>query len=272
MDRWFDTGSVSLRYRLQGQGARTMVCVHEAGGCLESWDDVASALGREARVLSYDQRGAGLSEKPTAPLTLDALVGDLRALIGGVVPQASLTLVGCAVGAAVAIRYAARHPAQVAQLLLISPATGIAPTERAAALALAGRIERDGMRARVDERFDRSYATDFFTGRDDRATVRARLLHADPTRYAQYYRMLCALDMTVDLAALTTPTRVVAGRRDGTRPPAQVEQVARAIRGAHFEVIDSGHASPILTPALVVAQVRAHWRNQEPILSEESSA
>src|ERR1700748_282811 len=36
-----EINGVGLRYELSGHGARTLVLVHEMGGSLESWDDVA---------------------------------------------------------------------------------------------------------------------------------------------------------------------------------------------------------------------------------------
>jgi 3-oxoadipate enol-lactonase len=248
---WLDAGGISLRYQLRGDAAHTAVFVHEAGGCLESWDGVIAALAGRLRTLSYDARGAGLSEKPRTPLSIDCLVGDLLHLLDGLQILVPVTLVGCAVGAAVALRLAATHPSRVARLVALSPATGIAEADRARTLALATRIETDGVRARVLERFAHSYAADYFSGRTDRSQVLARLLHADPTSYAQLFRMLCDLDLSGDLARIRAPSLIVAGRRDGTRPPHVVEQVARVIPAARFEILESGHAMNILTPTLV---------------------
>jgi 3-oxoadipate enol-lactonase len=255
MTNWADARGVSLRYELAGEGPHTLVFVHEAGGCLESWNGVTAILQHHARTLAYDSRGAGLSEKPVGPVTIDDLTRDLIGLLDALDITHPVILVGCAVGAAVSIRTASQHPERVAALVALSPATGIAPTERPRIQALAKRIEAEGVRSRVLERFDHSYAPDYFAGRDDREQVLARLLHADPRSYAEIYRMLCDLDLSDDLQRIRAPTLVVAGRRDGTRPPEQVEAVARTIPGARFEILDTGHAMNILTPTLVARAV-----------------
>ena len=36
-----ELGGVGLRYELSGGGDRTLVLVHEMGGTLESWDEIA---------------------------------------------------------------------------------------------------------------------------------------------------------------------------------------------------------------------------------------
>ena len=52
--------------------------MHEMGGTLDSWDAVAPALAETYRVLRYDQRGAGLSEKVRQPYSNDTAVDDLH--------------------------------------------------------------------------------------------------------------------------------------------------------------------------------------------------
>lgn len=51
------------------------------GGTIESWDLVAPMLSTKRRVLRYDTRGAGLSQKIRPPLTIDSMADDLVALL-----------------------------------------------------------------------------------------------------------------------------------------------------------------------------------------------
>lgn len=256
---WALSDGIALRYRLRDGDGPTIVLLHEMGGCLESWDGVIDALPPHYRCIAYDARGAGLSEKPVQPPTIEMLAADLHGLLDAIGISGPVALAGCAVGAATAIRFAADHPKRVSHLILFAPATGIAPDRRPALLDMADAIERDGMRDRILLRFDHSYPDHFyFTGRSDREAVRARLLQNDPRSYANTYRMLCGLDLADALPRIAAPTLVVAGAHDGTRPPALVEPVARAIKGARFVTVESGHAMPILTPGLVAEVIEAH--------------
>ena len=45
---FIELNGVGLRYELSGRGDRTLVLVHEMGGSLESWDDVAPRFARIA--------------------------------------------------------------------------------------------------------------------------------------------------------------------------------------------------------------------------------
>lgn len=255
---WAEANRVSLRYSLRDGDGPMVVLLHEMGGCLESWDGVVEALPAHYACLAYDARGAGLSEKPAEPPTVEALSADLAALLDALDIHRPVVLAGCAVGAAVATRFAADHASRVSHLVLLAPATGIAPERRAALLDLADAIERDGMRARIALRFDHSYAEHYFKGRTDREAVRARLLQNDPRSYAATYRMLCAMNLGDAFAKIAAPTLVIAGAHDGTRPPELVEPIAAAIPNARFAVIESGHAMPILTPALVADAIALH--------------
>jgi len=65
-----EINGAGLRYALSGKSERTLVLVHEMGGSLESWDEVARRFAESRRVLRYDCRGAGLSQKVRGKLAI----------------------------------------------------------------------------------------------------------------------------------------------------------------------------------------------------------
>ena len=71
---FIEVNGTALRYDLSGNGASTLVLIHEMGGTLESWDLVLPMLSARRRVLRYDTRGAGLSQKLRAAPTIDTMV------------------------------------------------------------------------------------------------------------------------------------------------------------------------------------------------------
>ena len=79
---WLDANGISIHYQLAGEGP-SLVLLHEMGGTLDSWDGLFSALSQRFRVLRYDQRGSGLSEKVRQPITTELLVADLAAVLQG---------------------------------------------------------------------------------------------------------------------------------------------------------------------------------------------
>jgi 3-oxoadipate enol-lactonase len=51
---------------------------------------------------------------------------------------------------------------------------------------------------------------------------------------------------------IAKPAMVVAGHFDQVRPPAAIEQFARTIPGARFELIDAVHKMPAQAPAALL--------------------
>ena len=147
---FIEVNGTALRYELSGAGARTLVLIHEMGGTLESWDFVLPMLSAKRRVLRYDTRGAGLSEKVRGNLTIDTMVADLVALMDALGVAGKVGLAGTAVGGAVALHAAARFPQRITAVVVSSPAVGIAADRRAAVLARVERMEREGLRAVLD--------------------------------------------------------------------------------------------------------------------------
>src|SRR5215813_11173208 len=112
---WIEGNGASLRYELSGPGRETLVLLHEAGGCLESYEDALPGLEKEFRVLRYDQRGFGFSEK-VRELTFQGVVADLAGLLDVLGITASVNVAGCAMGSDFSTGFAARHPKRVTKL------------------------------------------------------------------------------------------------------------------------------------------------------------
>ncbi len=78
---WTTANGISINYQLAGQSGPVVVLLHEMGGTLDSWDAVAPGLAENYRVLRYDQRGAGLTEKVRQVYTNDDAVDDLEGVL-----------------------------------------------------------------------------------------------------------------------------------------------------------------------------------------------
>lgn len=251
---FIEVNGAALRYDLVGSGDSTLVLIHEMGGTLESWDLVLPMLSAGRRVLRYDTRGAGLSQKVRGALAIDTMVDDLTALTDALGIAGKVALAGIAVGGAIALRAAIRAPQRFAALVVSSPAIGIAPDRRAAVLARVERMEREGLHAVADS-LDSSYPPELRGDAERFAALRARWLGNDPASFAAIYRMLASMDLQPGLARIACPALVIAGALDRTRPPALVETVAQAIPGARYAVLETAHYAPVQTPELYARTV-----------------
>jgi 3-oxoadipate enol-lactonase len=248
---FIEANGVGLRCELTGAGERTLVLVHEMGGSLESWDDVAPRFANSRRVLRYDTRGAGLSQKVRGELTLDTMADDIAALLDAYGISGKVALAGIAVGGAIALHFAARHPKRTSAVVVGSPATGIAAERRAPALERLAKIEAEGMAFAVEDSMHNGYAPELRDDLERFERFRNRWLGNDPSSYATIWRMLANADMQSELAGLSCPVLVIGGSLDRVRPPALAEGVAKAIPGARYVEIRTGHYMSVQTPDLI---------------------
>ena len=121
---WTDANGISIHYHFSGEAGPVVVLLHEMGGTLDSWDDVAPGLGKRFRVLRYDQRGAGLSEKVRQGYGNDAVVEDLAALLRALDLPPPYHLVAVAAAATHVLGFMERYPQQVKSLVLCNPGAG----------------------------------------------------------------------------------------------------------------------------------------------------
>jgi 3-oxoadipate enol-lactonase len=247
---YIEVNGVGLRYELSGTGEKTLVLVHEMGGTLESWDEVVPRVGPR-RVLRYDTRGAGMSQKIRGDLHIDTMADDIAALLEANGIKGKVALAGVAVGGAIALHFAARYPQRASAVVVGSPATGLSPDRRAAGLERAAAMEKNGMAPAVEDSMTSGYAVELRGNAARFARFRARWLGNDPGSFATIYRMLATTDMHDELRALACPTLIIGATYDRVRPPSLVEPLAKAIPGARFVELPTGHFMAAATPELI---------------------
>jgi 3-oxoadipate enol-lactonase len=252
---WIEVNGTSLRYELTGSGPTTLVLVHEMGGTLDSWDQVLPALNNGRQVLRYDTRGAGLSEKTKGTVTWDQMAGDLAGLLDALGITGKVAVAGIAVGAAIAVHFAVRHPDRVAALVLHGPAVGVTEDRKQATLNRAASVEAGGMRSVVETSLANSYPPVVRHVPEVFTAFRARWLSNDPESFAAINRMLAAENIEHELAQIACPVLLTAGRHDSLRPPSVIEPMSRQIPGAQFLELNSGHFASVQTPGLVAQAI-----------------
>jgi len=244
---FIDANGVSLHYELAGARGRSVVLLHELGGTLNSWDAVAPRLAARFRVLRYDQRGSGLSEKVRQEFSNDMLVEDFEALAMAVGLDPPYHFVTVAAAATQALRFLEKHPGAVGTLVLCNPAPGVDATRATALDERAAFAMREGMRASLPTTLALSYPPNL----GEHAAYQAylgRYLGNDPVCFGFAFRALARTNMLHMLPQIRCPAMVVAGRHDSVRPHAGSAELAKKIPGARFELIEAGHFMPTQGP------------------------
>lgn len=259
---WIEANGAGLRYELSGSGKETLVLVHEAGGCLESYEDALPGLEKEFRVLRYDQRGFGFSEK-VRELSFEAVVADLASLLDALKISAPVHVAGCAMGADFAVGFAARHPGRVAKLVLASPNIGHNAARSGPAVERAALVEREGIRAAMQASHDRSYPENLRAlDRERFERYQLRWVCNTPASFSASARMMSEVDLTPEYAKIKAPTLVIGAKHDTQRPPETAQRVANAISGAKYVLADTGHFMNLQTPQLFADTARAFFNGR----------
>jgi len=252
---WIEANGASLRYELSGSEKETLVLMHEAGGCLESYEDALPGLEKEFRVLRYDQRGFGFSEK-VRELKFHMVADDLAGLLDALKITAPVHLAGCAMGADFAVGFAARYPQRLAKLVLASPNIGDNAGRSGPILERAAIAEREGVRATMQASHDRSYPENLRAlDRERFRRYQSRWVCNTPASFTASAHMMSAVDLTPEYGKIKAPTLVIGAKHDELRPPEKAKRVAYAIRGAKYVEADTGHFMNLQTPELFVKTI-----------------
>lgn len=245
---WIDVNGVSLNYRLHGRANNPLiVLIHEIGGSLEGFSGVVPYLEGNFSVLTYDQRGAGQSEKVIGTFTIDDLTDDVMALVSELIGERSLNFVTVAAAGQIALRVLERFPDRVNSIAMCNPALGVDESRSSALDDRADFVEKNGIRAGLDVTLEKSYPVEL---RDEKnfPNFRGRYLSNDPHGFAEANRILAHTDLRHLIPKITCPVLVAAGRFDQVRPAEGSKQVASQIHNARFEMLDGGHFLPTTAP------------------------
>ena len=247
----------SLRYHLAGDGPRTIVLLHELGMSLESWDDIVSEFSRAHRVLRYDLRGFGLSEKLRGAVTIDDEVDDLRALLDNLGMTEPVTLGRrrpwwrhCpALCGRAAAPGRSGHGAQPGRRRRSRESSSLSGPGRAAGTP--------GMRADLDATREDTYPPMLRTGHEDRFARFLALQYAnDPASMAATLRMIAITEWAGTWSAIQCPAWFVAVSLYKARPIDSVRAMAAAVPRGHFEVLETGPFVPVQSPELLLPLLR----------------
>jgi pimeloyl-ACP methyl ester carboxylesterase len=118
--RYAKSGDVSIAYRVAGDGPLDLVWVPGLFSNLEvEWENPAfySRLASFCRLIAFDKRGMGLSDRNVGAPTLEARMDDVRAVMDAVGSERA-ALLGVSEGGPMSILFAATYPERTVALIL----------------------------------------------------------------------------------------------------------------------------------------------------------
>lgn len=231
---------IEVAYEDEGTGT-PVVLVHGLGNSLRLWEAVAPTLCRLHRVIRYDVRGFGASDKPPGPYSLAEFAADLAGLLDALSIERAHVM-GLSMGGVIAQRFALDFPQRALSLVLVSTSSEVGEKARAAWLRLADVIESRGFDARSADA-SRAFSPEFVTRNPDVVAEAGRANAAnDPRAYAAAARASGDYHWTEDLVGISCPVLIVQGLADRLTPPGGAVKMHRVLPKSRLLMLDGvGH-------------------------------
>ena len=222
--RYARSGDVSIAYRVIGDGECDLLFVHGFAGNLEAEAEAEAPhmvafderLSRFSRLIKFDRRGTGLSDRVRETPSLETRMDDVRAVLDAVDAQRA-ALFGTFEAAAMCMLFAASYPERTTGLVLYNP---IAKGSWAPDYPWAMTMDES---ARQIAEFAESWATPEFVDRHVRLMAPTRAedaafkghmlrnlrLGASPSAAQAITRMAQEIDIRDVLPAIRVPTLIL---------------------------------------------------------------
>jgi aminoacrylate hydrolase len=243
-----------LHYEERGPAdAPPLILSAGLGGSAAYWAPNLDALADDHRVILYDHRGTGRSDRALQPdLTVREMAVDLHKLMAGL-GIARATIVGHAAGGAIGLELALNRPEAVDRLVVINgwsaPDANFARCMEARLALLHG----SGVRAFVRAQPIFLYPARWISENSDRldAEEESHIAHFQGAANLEArIAALAAFDIDARLGAIRTPTLLVAAQDDTLVPASCSERLAKGLPNAALMPMLGGHACNLTEPVI----------------------
>ena len=247
---YIDTNGQQIYYEMHGDG-EPLILIMGIGGDSTMWAPYqVPAFSTKYQVIVLDNRDAGRSSKATSSYTIADMADDVAGLMDGLGIERAHIL-GISMGGMIAQEFALRHPDRLNKLILTGTggATGRAKFDPIMAWNFVKQKDTDGL-AFAAQQFIWLFSTEFL--RNHQAVDQMLALFASNpnpfssqayARQAEAYVKHDALDRLGDVKV---PTLIISGEQDRLAPPWIARELADAIPGARFQLVEGSGASHAL--------------------------
>jgi len=238
--RYAVSGDVNIAYQTMGDGPIDIIIVPGIVSHVEFLHELAGytaflrRLAKFARVVTFDKRGQGLSDRISGTPSLEQRIDDVRAIMDDI-GSGQAVLMGFSEGSPMSALFAATHPDRVSHLVL---AGGFAKSYSTPEM-VEQRLMLWGTGAMIKqlmpEQAENPEAVAQF--------AKFQRLSASPGTYRAYGLLNTLIDVRPILPSVRVPTLVLHRRTDTLVPVEYGRSLAAQIPGAKYiEYPDGGHA------------------------------
>ncbi|MGV9498882.1 bifunctional 3-oxoadipate enol-lactonase/4-carboxymuconolactone decarboxylase PcaDC [Streptomyces sp. NPDC003642] len=253
-----ETPSNTLQYRFDGpEEAPVLILGPSLGTTWHMWDRQIPELTKQWRVFRFDLPGHGGAPAYPAGSVTDLTTRLLVTLEGLGVQRFGYA--GCALGGAVGIELALRHPERLASLALIaaSPRFGTADEFRQRGVI----VRTNGLDPMARTAPERWFTGGFAAAQPAITEWAVQMVRTtDPGCYIAACEALASFDVRSELGRVGVPTLVLVGSDDQVTGPAEARTLVAGIPDARLAVVPgASHLVPVEQPAAVTDLLVRHF-------------
>jgi pimeloyl-ACP methyl ester carboxylesterase len=263
-----NVGDIQLYYEEHGQG-EPLLLIMGLGASTLSWSEQIPAFSREFRVIAFDNRGAGRSDKPAVRYTMALFADDAAGLMDALNID-SAHVYGQSMGGFVAQELALRYPQRVRTLVLGSTSCGGRHAVAASPenLAVVGMMNVLTPREAAEKGLPLLYSDEFIACHREaliQRSLRESELRPPPDAFGRQVQAAIRHKTFDRLADIHCPTLVITGGDDKVVPPDNSRLLAEGIPGAELAVLPGAGHGYLLekaseSNAIVLEFLRRHRR------------
>ncbi len=235
-------GDIDIYYEVHGEG-EPLVMINGAGGTIELIRRIIPTYSREYRLVVFDNRGAGQSDKPDTAYTTAMMADDLSGLLD-VLGIDSTHVRGVSFGGMVAQEFALRHQEKVRSLILAVTSCGGPHSVKPPSSDLE-QVRQLAPKEATEALFRRFITEDFIEKNQKffQQFIAFALEHPiDPLSLAKHTDAIGRHDTYDRLPLIKAPTLVLAGDADRIIPVENARILASRIPNAELAILkNAGH-------------------------------
>jgi 3-oxoadipate enol-lactonase len=239
-------GDINLYYEIHGSG-EPLILIMGYGSHGGLWGAIQDKLAKEYRVIVFDNRGTGRSDKPEIPYTAKMMAGDVVGLLD-VLGIGAANVFGVSMGGMIAQEFALNYPERLDNLILGCTFCGgtraVSNPEAAAFLSdpeLAKLSEEDKARAWIPWSWNKEFVENNSAAIEQFVAI-ASEYPTPPQALVSHGNVIMTHDTYDRLADIKAPTLVIAGSEDRLIPFENSKLLASRIPDAELAIIENaGH-------------------------------
>jgi len=238
------TNNIDINYQISGEG-QSVLFIHGLGSSSHDWEEQVNYFSKDYKVVTFDVRGHGLSDKPPGPYSIQLFSDDTSALITSL-DLLPVHVVGISMGGMIAFQLAVNSPELLKSMTIVNSGPEMSAHSFKDKLQIFQRLIL--FRIFSMRKIGEVIAGKLFPKADQqelRSMMIERWAQNDKRAYMDSFKALLGWTIMEHIENIHVPTLVIAADEDYT-PVSLKESYVSKMPNAQLKVIEnSRHATPL---------------------------